>query len=310
MNARNSSKLGLLVLGFVLVLGASANAQGPARGANDQFGQKTVAFEMRGKPWDEVIKWLAKETGLPFYGTDFPKGSFTYVGPLGLAEKKTIPQVIDILNDGMRSQKYRIIHRNQALYILAADEVAGTDMVDRVTPDELGKYGNTELVQLTVPLKVMNADEFAPQVKQLMTPFGEVRGLAASNSLYLKDEVGAIKQVLNMIKESESTENRQGDTISIPCKFISALYAERILKEMLGDPAKNPMGGNDGAAMMAQLGAMMAAGGQPGGGGGPSRNAAIRFQSVQHGVAAWRPRGDGAGGGGPGSRRSWRTRRG
>jgi type II secretory pathway component GspD/PulD (secretin) len=250
MNACKGSKLGLLVLGLSLVLSASASAQQqqPARGpaAAGDVGQKKVAFEMRDKPWGAVLEWLAKESGLPFYaGIGKPTGTFTYVGPAGL-EMKTISEVIDILNTALRPQKYVILRHNQALTVVPADEPVPTADVPRLTnPDELNLHGNTELVSLVYHLKALNADEFAPQVKRMMSPFGTVTTLATTNTLVMQDDVATLKQLVAIIKEGENLDNRAGDSLTYRCEYIPARDAERKLKDHFGDPAKSPMEGTN-----------------------------------------------------------------
>ena len=254
MNACKGSKLGLLILGLSLVLSASASAQQqPARGGvapGGDLGQKKVAFEMRDKPWGLVMEWLAKESGLPFYsGIAKPTGTFTYVGPAGL-EQKTISEVIDILNDALRPQKYIILRHNQAITVVPADEQVPTVDVPRLTNfDELRNHGNSELVSLVYHLKALNADEFAPQVKKMMTPFGTVTTIPQTNTLVMQDDVATLKQIVAIIKEGENLDNRAGDSIAYRCEYIPARDAERKLKDLLGDPAKSPMEGTNPAMM-------------------------------------------------------------
>src|SRR5262245_7663810 len=45
--------------------------------------EKTVAFEMRDKPWPQVLEWLSDVTGLPVNTKDKPTGSMTYIAPRG-----------------------------------------------------------------------------------------------------------------------------------------------------------------------------------------------------------------------------------
>ena len=248
MNACKRSKLGLLSLGLALVLGTSASAQQPAprvgAAAAGDVGQKKVAFEMRGKPWPDVMAWLSKESGVPFYaGPANPTGTFTYVGPNGL-EMKTISDAIDILNQALRPQKYIILRHNQALTVVPADEPVPTVDVPRLTnADELANHGNSELVSLVYHLKAMNADEFAPQIKKMMTTFGTVTTIAQTNTLVMQDDVATLKQIVAIIKEGENLDNRAGDNLTYRCEYIPARDAERKLKDLLGDPAKSPMEG-------------------------------------------------------------------
>src|SRR5438105_836177 len=42
---------------------------------------KTYAFEMRAKPWPQVMEWLAEITGMPVVNsTGLPTGTFNFIG--------------------------------------------------------------------------------------------------------------------------------------------------------------------------------------------------------------------------------------
>lgn len=60
---------------------------------------KLVSFQMRDKPWKNVLEWLSSETGLPIITTATPTGTFSFYGNLN--RKYTIPEVIDILNEAL-----------------------------------------------------------------------------------------------------------------------------------------------------------------------------------------------------------------
>src|SRR5262245_8620765 len=43
--------------------------------------QKTVQFEMRDKPWQSVLEWLADQTGMQVISVYKPVGTLTYIAP-------------------------------------------------------------------------------------------------------------------------------------------------------------------------------------------------------------------------------------
>src|SRR5262249_12724180 len=85
---------------------------------------KTYAFEMRSKPWPQVMEWLPDITGMPFIGPDLPTGTFNFIG----SSKKgyTIPEIIDIINEALLSnkdtQKFILVRRERSFTVLPADE--------------------------------------------------------------------------------------------------------------------------------------------------------------------------------------------
>src|SRR5262249_35027972 len=152
--------------------------------------EKTISFEFRDKPWGSVLEWLRDVSNLPIISPYKPTGSFTFIPPKG--KSYTLPEVVDILNEGLVSQKYVLIRREQSFTLVPADEKIDPALLPRVTVAELNDHGKTEMVSVVVPLASLNADEFKDEAKKMMGPFGEVVPLTQANKLLLQDTVGNI----------------------------------------------------------------------------------------------------------------------
>jgi type II secretory pathway component GspD/PulD (secretin) len=207
-----------------------------AQSAKSDTAEKKVAFEMRDKPWSSVLEWLSDQTGVPVITTIKPTGSFTFIAPRGHIEKYTIPEVIDILNEALSSQKELIIRRSQSLTIIPSDEKIDPAILPRILPEELSKHGNTELVSVVLPLTTLVAEDEAKEVKKMLGPFGDVVPMTRGNQLLITDTVGNIKRVQQTLAQDENSEKRQADTLTYVCKYVKAREAERILKELLPNP--------------------------------------------------------------------------
>ena len=199
--------------------------------------EKRIAFSMDGKPWGAVFTWLADQTGKEVIANVKPTGSFTFISP---AKKLyTIPEVIDIINEALlansQTQKYYMINRERNFTIVPADEKIDPALLPRVTVAELEERGRTELVQLVLTLKVLIADEVAPEVKKMMGPFGEVTPLTRANQLLMLDTVANLRRIVKTLEDIEKAEGGQSNQLSYTCKWIRASEAERILKELMGD---------------------------------------------------------------------------
>jgi type II secretory pathway component GspD/PulD (secretin) len=246
-------------------------------------------------PWADVFKWLANETGLPVNATRPPTGTFTFIGP----EKKTyaLPEVVDIINDALlgaeATNKYYLIHGERSFTVVPADEKVDPVLVPRVRAEDLDRRGNTELVQVVVHLKSLVSEDLQPEVKKMMGPFGEVIAIAGPNQLVLLDTVANLKRTVKTIQEAEEGSTEHSDSFTHKCEYIKARDAERILKDLLGDPtdltwraappAAGGFGGRGGGGFGAGFGGGGGfRGGFGGRGGGP--------QQPQPAVAPPRPR--------------------
>src|SRR5262249_19133554 len=85
-------------------------------------------------------------------------------------------------------------------------------------------------------LNTLVAEDVKPEVKSIMGPFGEVAVLAKSNQLILQDTVKSIKNILKTVEDIEKNEARQGDNFTHVCVWVKARDAERMLKDLMGDP--------------------------------------------------------------------------
>ena len=94
----------------------------------------------------------------------------------------------------------------------------------------------SEIVSTIKELKQQNADEFAPEVKKMMGPFGKVVLLSKTNQLLLQDSVGNLRQIMDIIDKNEASDTSVAETYSYKCKYIRASSAEVQLRNFLGDP--------------------------------------------------------------------------
>ena len=244
---------------------------------------KQYSFSFDNKPWQQVIEWFADQSGLAFSGPYKPTGTFSFTPPKvnGELKKYTIPEIVDVINEALlglpATQKYVMLRRSQTFTFLPADEPIPGELVPSVTVDELGNYGQTEVVKLTMRLKGADAEDVASTLKKMMSKYSDAYAIPAVNQLILQDSVGSLMQVLktvNLIDKSEDTAQQ----LTYQCKYIKARDAEHVLKEQLGaanqeveeTPNNNGFGGGGfgGAGGRGGRGGG-GRGGNFGGGGGP-----------------------------------------
>jgi type II secretory pathway component GspD/PulD (secretin) len=206
MSTRNVSIILLAAIVSTASLPSSAIAQPPAgarRVWGDDIDKKVVSFEMRDKPWAQILEWLSDATGLPVCRSIWPSGTFTYIAPKkGNLNKSSIADVLDIFNLALRSQQFAIVRQNRQFIIVPGE--SGPVGARLANVEELEKHPKTELVALVVPLKILQADICGPLLIKLMSTSGEVYVLPAQNSLYLQDDAATLKQVVVTIKTAEN----------------------------------------------------------------------------------------------------------
>jgi type II secretory pathway component GspD/PulD (secretin) len=187
---------------FTALIAAGAAPAQPAqeKPAPQKIEAKRWAVSFKNKPWSQVLEWLVDETGLPLVSTAVPTGTFTCVSPPG--RTYTLPEVIDLVNEGLMAAKYRLYRGSASLTLVPADERPDPALIPTVRPEELATRGRTEVVRVIVSLKGLKANDLAPEVKRLLGPFGEVSTLA--NRLVVQDTVQNVRQVLKTLQEVDA----------------------------------------------------------------------------------------------------------
>src|SRR5262245_65776623 len=69
----------------------------------------------------------------------------------------------------------------------------------------------------------------------MLSNFGQVTPLVISNQLVLLDKAGNLSRIMDIISSVDRSD-RVADHYSHECKYVKARDAERILRDLLGDP--------------------------------------------------------------------------
>src|SRR5947208_3049966 len=98
------------------------------------------AFEMRDKRWLDVFEWLSDKTKLPINTTEKPDGTFTYIGVRKGSDTPTytIPEIIDIINEGLETKKFLLVRQYSSFTLFAIDDqfkASNVNVPDRSVDD-------------------------------------------------------------------------------------------------------------------------------------------------------------------------------
>jgi type II secretory pathway component GspD/PulD (secretin) len=195
-----------------------------------------MAVAFQNKPWKAVLEWLTEQSRLPVIAQQVPTGTFTLVAPPG--KSYTLAEVIDLMNEAL-SPRFRLHRGPASLVLLPGDERPDPTLVATVRPDELAALGRTEVVRVVLPLRGLHAKDLAPEVKKLLSPFGEVSTLA--NRLVLQDTAGNLRQILKTLQELDADAPPAAsptalDVELIPLRSLPAVRTAQTLKGMFVGP--------------------------------------------------------------------------
>jgi hypothetical protein len=217
------------------VAGGQIRNESAATGRSSDVKGKTFLVEMRAKPWATNFEWLTDQTGMPFVSKiPPPPGTFNFIGKAG--QRYSLGELIDLLNDGLAAHRYVLLRGPTCFRLLPADERIDKALLPHVSPSELPNRGHSEFVEMVLPLRFLNAEEYACEVKKMMGPFGEVVVLRTANRLLVHDTARSLRRILDITKEIEEVQAR-----TITVEGYSAVTVAELLRRLVPQMYGNPV---------------------------------------------------------------------
>ncbi|HEX6984802.1 MAG TPA: secretin N-terminal domain-containing protein [Planctomycetaceae bacterium] len=212
--------------GVIASFGTGASSE-PAGGKGEE---RLLSFNFRYAPWSEVLKLFADFSNLTLDLDDVPPGTFNYYDN----RKYTATEALDVLNGYLLQKGYILVRRDNFLVCLNIDDGIPPNLVPNVTPDELPKRGQNELLNVVFPIEGVSATDVAREVELLLGPQGKVVPLGTSNSLVVTDIGSNLRRIDRLL--SAVSAAGPGDLVfkSYPLRHLDPLDAESVIKTQLG----------------------------------------------------------------------------
>jgi type II secretory pathway component GspD/PulD (secretin) len=204
-----------------------AMAQDSTKAASEQK-RLTVKFEKQ--PWSKVLEWLSDQTGLPVIISSTPTGTFTAALPPGA--KVTVAEAIDLINEGLLPSKFRLLRRANSLTLVPADERIDPALVPATALEDLGRHGRTEVVRVTLAVKTVKAATLLPEIKKLLSPFGDAATLG--QRLVLTDAAGNLIRIVQLVRDLDQPADAEPPAARTEVLPLSTLQAERVVETLKG----------------------------------------------------------------------------
>lgn len=214
-----------------LAEGGTARVAGPADG---------LMMNFNATPWNDVLKWLAKEAELSLQVDAYPTGSFTYRDPY---RRYSVSEAMDIMNGVLLGKGFTLLKRQRVLMTvdLGSGESAELvrsyirEMAELVDPMDLEKRGDYELVKCVFSLERTGVDEAEKEIKLLIGAQGSVVPLSTAGQLLVAETAGKLRIIRDLIERSENPEGaRSAKIVTLPLKYVSADEVLAIARPLVG----------------------------------------------------------------------------
>ncbi len=142
-------------------------------------GQAKLRFNFRDQNWIDVLDWFARQAGLSLVVNEPPTGTFTYSD----TKSYSPTEALDLLNGVLSTRGFTLIRRERMLICADVSKGFPEGLVPQVQLEDLDKYGDFELVQVSFPLGERPPQAVSDEVTPLLQPQGRATVLPQSKQL-------------------------------------------------------------------------------------------------------------------------------
>lgn len=153
------------------------------------------SFNFQSAPWGTVLRTFSKEAGYAVHFACEPDGEFTYFDE----NRHTPTQALDIFNDYL-IQNGRILIRegNRLTLTNATAEIPG-NLIPFVPIHMIEKLGRNELATVAIPLRNTDPSQAVEEIRQLLSPLGQVRTLSNSGRVIVTDTGSYLRRIRDLL---------------------------------------------------------------------------------------------------------------
>ena len=178
---------------------AAATEAGPA-----QPPEEKLRLEFNGQQWLPALQWFAEKSGLNLDWQTLPEGELN----LSAQTPYTLAEVRDVLNMQLLVRGFTLLQRGDVLRVVPLENLDPT-LIERVQPEELESLSPHQFVRVSFPLEWMIADDAAQELKPLLSPYGKLIPLSATNQLEAMDAVVNLREIERLLAREQSDAGKQ-----------------------------------------------------------------------------------------------------
>jgi len=165
------------------------------------FEGKEFVLVFNRQPWKDVLQLIADQGGYQLIMDAPPLGTFSFED----REKRTITEVLDLINGTLISNGYTVVRKEQILMLLDLRKPVPNRFFPSVKPEELSGRASNEYVSVQFDLERRNRENVLQGIKPLQdnSLYTRTYQLGGNNLLVIAD----VETLLGIQRVINSTEN-------------------------------------------------------------------------------------------------------
>ncbi|MFG0243164.1 MAG: secretin N-terminal domain-containing protein [Phycisphaerales bacterium JB054] len=209
----------------------------------------TIRFQFKDTPFEMVLDFFARETGLPVIReAPPPKGTMTFVG----GSAYSFEEALSILNMNLMLHGVSLRREENFLYLATIKDsvrrpsrvVTADALPEGITPDMI--------VTMTIPLDNTRATQVAEQIKPLLAEFGAVTPIDAQNMLILVETAAQCERIASLVRSIDSVRPVDSEFQVFKLQHAKANEVVTALKGLVGQRMQQVFIDKDGNRTVAE----------------------------------------------------------
>ncbi len=189
-----------------------------------------IKFNFKNTPFDQVLDFFARETGLPIIReAEVPKSALTFVG----GTDYSFAEALSILNMNLRMHGVRLRQEDNFLYLASLERAVQAEgpVIQGTFPAGIT---DDQIVTLVIPLNQTRATQVAEQVKPLIASYGSVLGIDAQNLLIIVETAAQVKRIRGIVEMIDAVRPVDSEYRVFKIKHAECNGVVEALKGLIG----------------------------------------------------------------------------
>ena len=179
-----------------------------------------IRFNFDGAPFDQVLDFFARETGLPVIReAAVPAGNLKFIS----GRDFSLGEALEVYNYSLRAHGVRLVHEGDFLYLRSLAGAASDARA--VSPEELAAIASrdpSEYVTTYIPLNNALAERVVEQIKPLIREPGLAQAIDRQNMLLLVETAAQCKRIFEIITQIDQVRPADIGFEVYPLRYTTA----------------------------------------------------------------------------------------
>ena len=193
-----------------------------------------IHFSFVGQAWPGVLEWFADVSDMSLDWQELP-GDYLNLTTL---RSYDLDEARDLINRHLLARGYTLLRHGEVFSVVNLEKL-NPALVPRVEPEELDERDLHEFVKVCFTLDWLVAETAAEDLKPLLSAYGKLNPLKATNRLEVIDTVRNLREIRRLLGEEQSADGQKRLVEVFTLHYTRADEVLEQLRTLLGIDSKS-----------------------------------------------------------------------